>query len=136
MKIYLAARFSRQQELRNYAFQLRNQGHEVTSRWLEEGAEKTYEDLTPDGCRKCAQHDVVDIKRADCVISFTETRDSGYASGGRHVELGIALASGKSCLIVGPQENVFHHLSLIHHFTAWEECLDWCATADMFMVRR
>jgi hypothetical protein len=32
------------------------------------------------------------------------------ATGGRHVEFGLALAQGKRMIMVGPRENVFHYL--------------------------
>lgn len=127
MKIYLAARFGRILELREYAKHLEFQGHEITSRWLQEGAEASYEELTPARARQCAEYDIADIYKSHCVISFTESRNSGYTSGGRHVEFGIALALGKTCYIVGPLENVFHHLTVPKWFLNWNACKDHCA---------
>lgn len=124
MKIYLAARFSRQLELRGYADQLRANGHIVTSRWLGQHDESTYEELTPEGCRKCGEHDVFDVAQADCLISFTEPLHVPNTSrGGRHVEFGIALALGKQLHLVGPKENVFHHLLNIQIHETFLDCL-------------
>ena len=47
---------------------------------------------------------------ADAVIIFTEIPNTILATGGRHVEFGLALAQGKRVIIVGPRENVFHYL--------------------------
>ena len=47
---------------------------------------------------------------ADAVIIFTEIPNTILATGGRHVEFGLALAQGKRMIIVGPRENVFHYL--------------------------
>ncbi len=124
MKIYLAARFSRQLELRGYADQIRTLGHGVTSRWLGQDDESTYEELTPEGCRKCGEHDVEDVERAHILISFTEPVGIPNTSrGGRHVELGIAIGQRKLIYAVGPKENVFHWLQVIQWFETFEECL-------------
>jgi hypothetical protein len=48
--------------------------------------------------------------RADAVIIFTEIPNTVLATGGRHVEFGLALAHGKRVFVVGPRENVFHYL--------------------------
>jgi hypothetical protein len=47
---------------------------------------------------------------ADAVIIFTEIPNATPATGGRHVEFGLALAQGKRVIVVGPRENVFHYL--------------------------
>ena len=47
---------------------------------------------------------------ADAVIVFTEMPNSVLATGGSHVEFGLALAQGKRVIVVGPRENVFHYL--------------------------
>ncbi len=121
MKIYLAARFSRQIELRGYADTLRALGHTVTSRWLGQHDESTYEELTPAGCLRCADHDVEDVFAADTLISFTEPVGVPNTSrGGRHVEFGIALALGKWLWLVGPRENVFHWRSDILLFSSFD----------------
>jgi hypothetical protein len=68
---------------------------------------------------------VEDVKRADCLISFTEDLTVPNTSrGGRHVEFGLALALAKLCYIVGPVENVFHELA-DKRFMTWEECRRW-----------
>lgn len=124
MNIYLAARFSRLEELREYAKDLESMGHTVTSRWLKQDGESTYEELTPEGCRKCCLHDIEDVLKADTVISFTEPVGVPNTSrGGRHVEFGIGLARNKRMLIVGPRENVFHWDPRVSIFDTWVECL-------------
>ncbi len=149
MRIYLAARYSRREELQGYRAELEQRGHEVTSRWV-----WTDHDLPLDadpglgglGVR-FAMEDWEDLLRSDCVISFTEDptqRVPGRARGGRHVEFGIALAvralrfkgclhHGRECalrppvpfrpIVVGARENVFHHLPEIEFFATWPEAL-------------
>ena len=125
MKIYLAARYSRQAELRGYAEQLRAAGHTITSRWLSPEDESAYRDLSPEGRRKCAEHDIEDVRAADLVISFTEQPDIPTTTrGGRHVEMGIAIGLGKSLYGVGPREHVFHWLPYMAWFENFETCLE------------
>lgn len=103
--VYLAAAFRRQAEMRNYAQLVRAHGCTVTSRWLT-ALEDAPDDL--DGQRVAAVQCLEDVAAADVVIAFTEPRDSGYWTGGRHVELGYALALRKRVFVLGPHENVFH----------------------------
>lgn len=144
-KLYLAARFDRREELRNYAAELTVLGHEVTSRWLFEehtmsNNPTTEEELQQN--RSFANDDLDDIGAADIFVSFTEEKftdfeevtDSlayvnramldkliGAARGGRHVEYGWAVGCCERVVIVGPRENVFHYLSDVEHFDTWAD---------------
>ena len=103
MRYHLAARYARRLELCRYREQLVSIGDTVTSRWL-------------DFCKKpkwssgIARADCEDLMAADAVIIFTERPNAIPATGGRHVEFGLALAQDKGVIIVGPRENVFHYL--------------------------
>lgn len=112
MKIYLAARFSRKEELKGYAEQLRQRGHTVISSWLDtDWTDRPGESSVapPEYRKEWASRDLNDIDSVDMVISFTEQPGIANAGrGGRHVEFGYALAKGKRLLIVGPAENLFH----------------------------
>src|SRR5260370_1013513 len=71
--------------------------HVVASRWIP-GRQNAPDVVS-------AVEDVEDLASADCLVSFTEYPTQGVpwaARGGRHVEFGIALASGKRLSIVGP----------------------------------
>jgi len=113
MKIYLASRFSRREEMRDCRRLIHARGGEVTSRWLNDdaGELEAQDDLdTPEGTivgRRCATTDIADVLAADAVIAFTEAPRGTKTRGGRHVELGIALGASKRVVIVGPRENVF-----------------------------
>jgi len=113
VKVYLASRFSRRDEMRTYRAVIEGLGASVTSRWLNDdaGELEAQDDLdTPEGIivgRRCAETDVADVSEADAVIAFTEAPRGTKTRGGRHVELGIALGMGKRVVIVGPRENVF-----------------------------
>jgi len=141
VKIYLASRYSRREELCVYRTALESAGHEVTSRWLN-GAhqiapdgtplnaerEKQFEDMSdPRGAalrQSFLQEDMADVARAELVIAFTEQpRADGGSRGGRHVELGLALAWQKQIFVVGPRENLFCWHPSIEQFNEWETAL-------------
>jgi len=115
VRIYLAARYSRNAEMRELAAYIRARGDEVTSRWIDGSHEVG--DVATDGDRqRLAQEDWDDLFRADAVICFSETPRSNNSRGGRHVEFGIALALRKPIYVVGPKENVFHYMPAVTHF--------------------
>ena len=135
MKIYLAARYSRREELLGVRDVLEAFGHEVTSRWLngshqldnagipitDEG-ERRFEAGDPevDHLRAhFAAEDMVDVITAETLVAFTEEPRSGNSRGGRHVELGMALATGKRVVVVGPRENVFCWLPQVEWYPDW-----------------
>lgn len=135
MKIYLAARYSRRLELCGYREELAALGHEVTSRWLNgshqldnqgipisDDGERRFEEGDPsvDHLRAhFAAEDLVDVITAETLVAFTEEPRSGNSRGGRHVELGIALGTGKRVIIVGPRENVFCWLPQVEWYPDW-----------------
>lgn len=119
MKIFLCSRYSRRDEMRTIANELRRCGHTVTSRWLDTEWDRTDDSgsaAAPSACREeFAVKDLEDVAASDCLIAFTEPpRSSGR--GGRHVELGAALALGKRIIVVGYQENLFCHHPLVEFF--------------------
>lgn len=127
-KIYLAARYSRNAEMREYRDILHSIGYAVTSHWIDqhgglEAESCSFERLNnyPEDCDRFAQVDIRDLQLADTVISFTEA-NPGSSKGGRHIEHGMAIALGKTIVIVGPRENVFHcSADLI--FDSFEDCV-------------
>lgn len=122
MKFYLASRFIRQEELRNYARYLTAAGHSADCRWLGENHDLPVGAPVEDGAR-LAQDDWEDIHASDAVIVFTGDKTPGRARGGYHVEFGIALALGKPVAIVGPRENVFHYMPQVTQFDSFVEWL-------------
>ena len=120
MKIYLAARYSRMEELRGYADELVAAGHVITSRWISGGngiPETADVDMES---QRFALEDYRDLSAADTVISWTEPpRVESTARGGRHVEFGLALAMGKRLVVVGPRENLFHTMPNVYQFDEW-----------------
>jgi nucleoside 2-deoxyribosyltransferase len=112
MKFYLASRFSRKDEIEHYARLLREDGHEVTSRWHTPGHQ-----LGPAAneieFRLRGTEDLEDVRRADAVIVHTGDVDPATGAstrGGYHTEVGIALGLGKPIALVGEKLNVFHYI--------------------------
>jgi len=136
MKVYLAARYSRHDEMRGVRDVLTALGHEVTSRWIDQHggaleASYTPEKLNTDPaeCGVLGEHDVADLAAADTVISFTSTNGGG--KGGRHVEHGIALGMGKRVIVCGPRENIFHTLPQIEHYPSWRSLVMALTPTDL-----
>ena len=125
--IYLAARYSRREELLRYAADLEARGHTITSRWLAGNHQIDDAGLSVEAARaereRFATEDWADLCAADACISFTEAPRSSNSRGGRHVEYGAALALGLWCVVVGPRENVFHCLPFVTQYDTWADFL-------------
>jgi hypothetical protein len=120
-KVYLAARFGRQSELREIAEEIELAGGEVTSRWLTNTDALQHADLSGTGrAAQLAMMDFADISRSQVCIAFTESRGGPSGRGGRHAELGIALALNLRVVVVGPREHVFHCLPGIEQYDSWD----------------
>lgn len=128
--VYLAARYSRQQELKKYALELRRVGITVTSYWLEEPspANAKLSDFSDEENCAMAEKDLANIREADALVLFTEDPMVPVVRGGRHVELGYAYALGKKVMTVGPRENIFHFLEDMPNFRDWKY-------AKIFLIR-
>lgn len=138
-RVYLAARYSRRLELCEYRAELeQTMGLIVTSRWLNgthqidrdgkpigEHGENLFENGTGETADAMRQRfvveDVSDVYSADTLIAFTEEPRVSNSRGGRHVELGLAIAKGLRVFVVGPRENLFCYLPEIVHVGSWEE---------------
>lgn len=125
IRIYLAAHFSRQAEMRARATRLSALGCIVTSRWLWEAGPSI-----PDGPRaaRCAQDDLDDIDDADVLVLESESATRGS---GRHVEFGYALAKGKDLVVLGQRESVFHHLPGVTILDDESALIDWLRTCPV-----
>ncbi len=133
-RIYLAARFSRRDEVREYGDQLRGLGYTISAQWL------TTTHVAPDNldeehvrgyvAENIARVDIADIMSSDAVIMFTESPRSGgrrASRGGRHVEFGLALALMKRIIVVGPIENTFYTLPQAEVVKTWAEAKELLA---------
>jgi hypothetical protein len=133
-RVYLAARYSRREEMLGYAKELEAAGYVITSRWItgcheipgrREDATTGKSAYTVAERAHFAEEDLKDLEAASVCISFTEPQKSTANRGGRHVEFGVALATKKFLVIVGEHENVFHCLPSVEQFDTFKECMDW-----------
>lgn len=149
MRVYLAAAWSRRDEMREIATDLRSLGVEITSRWLIEahappGGEERH-------MRENACIDLEDVRQSDCIVRFTDTLDTvspiarhfvgdghaswyvphKYLSGARMVEMGYALALGKAVVVVGGKQNVFDRLPQVIHLKDVEELKRYLAPVEV-----
>lgn len=124
LRVYIAAPYLVRDELRAHADELELIGMKVTSRWLDEQIKIGRDTIgaatgVDDGSVTThCWHDQADIDEADVLVMFTgdaviDLLADGTAyetlhSGGRHVETGYALAKGKTVIVIGEPENVFH----------------------------
>ena len=117
MKLYLAAKFEQKMEMRKIRDFLTNEGHEVTSRWLDVEHEEDKSHTVTDEMRiEYAAMDVADVLAADALIAFANPRSEPAIGGGRHVEFGIALQAGRDIIVVGPKgEHIFHWCQDVIH---------------------
>lgn len=121
--VYIAARYGRRAEMERLAIRLDVLGFRSTATWLLglssyiPGAPGC---CPPDQCAKpvvalkahtidtlsgYSAQDLLDIRGSNAVLFFAE-KDKVYSRGGRHVEMGYALALGLPVVYVGEPENV------------------------------
>jgi hypothetical protein len=126
---YIAGRFDRRNEFVHAVRQLEDLGITCTAKWITD--EPDLANL-PEGAQtsslvEWALRDVEDVSAADTLITFTEDLmlydnvPSVWARGGRHVELGMALALGKRIVVIGPRENIFTYLPQVEVLSSFDE---------------
>ena len=118
--IYIAARYGRIHDARRVAKVLSQHGVSINASWLK--GPDSEPSLTGPELQQWALTDLHDIARSNLFVFLSEPPDNPFGRGGRHVELGYALALGKTCIGIGPKENIFRHLGqLIFVQNAQEE---------------
>lgn len=134
MIVYLAARYGRIEEMRQYREELRALGVVVFSRWIDGGLDDNEANATTAERVMWAQENLADLRDVDAIITFTEPEGApGASRGGRHVEFGYALALRRlrierrppQIYVVGPPENIYHSLPGVDDFESWAECLQY-----------
>lgn len=94
LRFYLASGLDNADAARALANRLTAEGHHCQYRWWVHGA------VLPDRMRETAELEMGGVLTADVVIVLMP------GSRGTHVELGIALASMKSIVLVGPTSTI------------------------------
>lgn len=126
MRVYLAAQYHMKAQIAARTADLRGLGIEVVSTWHEEPDDPnvSLNDVNGETLREYAARDLREICECDALVLHTVDPDEKTRRGGRHYESGYAAALGKIVVIVGPRENIFHHLiapDLI--FSTWGDFL-------------
>ena len=130
MKVYVAAPFAAREFALDVAEQIIADGHEVTSSWVRSTREVTSETVGVsvesefEDAYRHALGDLEDVSQADCLVQITsngvlyhgvDVPPEWLHTGGRHVEVGYALALDKHILLLGDPENIFTRtLASIH----------------------
>ena len=115
VEIYIAGKYLAQARLRAERERLRVMGYLCDSHWLDQ-VEQGYA-ITTERALEEAARDLHQVQRADWIILDTQDPSD---TGGREVELGIALGGGKWFIRIGPVRNIFHHLAN-EVFESWDE---------------
>jgi hypothetical protein len=117
MNIYLAARYSRKEEMAEVARILNALGHTVLSTWIWTKTVETVQHY-PAICIK----DLNDLKQANHLIFFGEYPGTAQKGGGRHVEFGYSIAQDIPIDIITPfpgqYENVFQAHPSVKYFSS------------------
>lgn len=116
VKVYIAAPYPLRSVAVGMMGILEAHGFVVTSRWLRE---------KDDDGPVAAQKDLADIKEADALLALHPEGWHDRGTGGRHVELGYALALGKRIILLGQRTSNFHHLDAIEVTQTIEEAVEW-----------
>lgn len=110
MRVYLAARYQEHPTMRQWRDLLAGHGIAVTSRWIE-GQHEITADADSDAQRaRFALEDLQDVRAASWLVMYSPRDHFRTGRGGRHVEVGVALALRIPIILVGERENVFHYL--------------------------
>lgn len=120
---YLAAGYSRRDEMMEFADTLRQYGHEVKCRWIT-GSHQGMSD------EDAAIEDFEDLIKCDGLIAFSAMGKGKRNKGGRHVEFGMAVALNKPTVLIGDRENVFHYLPVVDQFDTVEDFLDYLSERE------
>lgn len=100
--VYIAAPYPIRDLAQGVMRFLEEAGLDVTSSWLKS------EDHLDD---KHARLDLADVDRADALVLLNHKEWVNSGTGGRHVEVGYAIARGKPIVLVGERSNIFHYLN-------------------------
>ncbi len=110
-KIYVSATFARMMEARQIAERLIAEGHEITSTWVYQVLPNQNNPVQPGKAKEYGDRDLEETLKSTLLIQLTgDPKDIVPTGGGRHIEFGIALAKQIPIIIIGPRENVFHHI--------------------------
>lgn len=120
LKIYLAAAWHRQLEMRQVGEQLKAAGFIITSRWLHEIPATGSRLKRERSKRMWAYRDIADVRKADVLVRFTDDLShdvvpAQWATGSRMFEMGMAYERKMEIVVVGGNQPVFDYCREIMH---------------------
>lgn len=126
MKVYLAARWNRGQELREFAREIERRGIELVSHWvfLESHAGDGFSGVGDLTRTQLALDTVRNIEQAHIVVQFTEEGEQGPTCT-RYMEAGVALGLHKTLVIVGEPTNILQFHPCVVRLQDQQELLIW-----------
>src|SRR5579859_691657 len=106
LKIYIAAAWHRQLEMRQVGEELKAAGFIVTSRWLYEVPATGSRIKRERSKRLWAYRDIADVRKADVLVRFTDDLSgkavpAQWATGSRMFEMGLAYERQMGIVAVG-----------------------------------
>jgi hypothetical protein len=112
MKIALGAAYHRKAEVRELAAKISRIGHTVLCRWIDEPDRQA---PNRKALIEWANLDLDDIRQCHYFIRLTDDLSdplvpSALATGGRFVEMGYALALGKTVVVLGGVQSIYDNL--------------------------
>jgi nucleoside 2-deoxyribosyltransferase len=102
-RVYIAAPFQMRAEAIELMHLLRQHEIDCTSRWLMQETDVSVE---------WANNDLQDVLNAHAVVAINPIGYHNAGTGGRHVEVGYALAHAIPVFVLGGKSNVFHELCM------------------------
>ena len=135
MRVYLAAAWSRKEEIAGIAYDLVKLGVDVQARWLAEPSFPKSKHALDKFLRERALIDVHDVRAADILVRFSddlncENIPAYLGTGSRMVEMGIALERGIPVIVVGGHQPVFDHLPQVMHLKDVEELKAYLSASE------
>lgn len=103
-RVYIAAPYPLKDNAAQLRALLKQHGIDCTSRWID-GPYALPDDVN-------ANDDLQDVLNAHAVVAINPTEFHNVGTGGRHIEVGYALAHAIPVFILGGQSNVFHALCM------------------------
>jgi hypothetical protein len=126
VKVYISARYSRKHEVADMARMLEQRGFEITSTWHKEDHAPDVQlvDVNPGRLKAYARRDLVEVRLCEVFLFLSESDQAYNRRGGRHVEFGYALGYRKGIAVIGPRENIFHHIPGVYHHKDLDEFIE------------
>lgn len=122
MRVYVASKFTNQDEVREAFRLLHKLGHEITHNWTTESYEGKSDDELEHYRLECALGDVRGVQDADAVLVINHANGQGMWT-----ELGMAIAWGKMVFFAYPDRtparNIFTYLPGVVAYQTLEEAV-------------